>query len=133
MKIFDSKEHDFWCKKVNFADDKNVMIGYDMSQHCCENADWFIADKVADVMPETLSQERDLEGYIFDKEFFKEITYIYSEGSDWNALYEGKMVVFRLINGDKEKFLHLFNCHNGYYGHGFEMKIGEDKVQEGSL
>ena len=129
MKIFDSKEHKFWGEKVNFADDNNVMVGYDMGQSCCENADWFIADKVAEVMPENPSQERELDGYQFDKEFFKEISSIKPEGSDYNVL----MVVFRLVNGDKEKFLHLFNCHNGYYGHGFEMKIGESVVHDGSL
>jgi hypothetical protein len=133
MKIFDSKEHEFWGEKVNFADDNNVMVGYDMSQSCCESADWFIADKVAEVMPKNPSQERELDGYQFDKKFFKEISDIKSEGSDWNALDEGGMVVFRLVNGDKEKFLHLYNCHNGYYGHGFEMKIGNSVLREGSL
>jgi len=133
MRIFDSNEHEFWGKKVNFADDNNVVVGYNMEQSCCENADWFIADKVAEFMPEDLVHERELEGFVFDTEFFKKISSINQDGSDYNALDEGGMVVFRLTNGDKEKFLHLFNCHNGYYGHGFTMKIGELVVCDNTL
>lgn len=123
----------FGGEKVNFVDDNNVVVGYDMQQECCERADWFISDKVAAVMPENPSQERHLDGYVFDKEFFKEISYLASEGSDGNALEDGAMVVFRLVNGGKEKYLHLYNCHNGYYDHGFEMKIGDSVVREGML
>ena len=133
MKVFDSKEHEFWGKKVNFADDNIVMVGYDMGRLCCEDADWFIADMVAEVMPENPSQERDLEGYVFDTDFFKEISDIKSKDSGLNALDDGGMVVFRLVNGEKEKFLHLYNCQYGCYGHGFEMKISDSVVCEGTL
>ena len=29
---------------VNFVDENNTLIGYDMSQCCCEDADWFISE-----------------------------------------------------------------------------------------
>lgn len=44
MKIF-TKENSNWDSKVNFVDENNVVLGYDLSQDCCEHADWFIADK----------------------------------------------------------------------------------------
>lgn len=44
------------------------------------------------------------------------------------------MVKFKLIAENMPSlFLHLFNCHNGYYGHGFEAKIGDETWKEGTL
>lgn len=34
---------------------------------------------------------------------------------------------------DKEKFLHIFNCHNGYYGHTFIMEIKGKQTLERCL
>ena len=35
MKVFDRDG------KINFVDKNNVVLGYDMNQDCCENANWF--------------------------------------------------------------------------------------------
>jgi hypothetical protein len=43
------------------------------------------------------------------------------------------MVIFRITDGAAEKFVHLFNCHNGYYGHGFGFKVGDTMIREGGL
>ena len=48
MKIFDG---DF--DKVNFVDENNVFVGYDLLQDCCEDANWFIADREIDGIKET--------------------------------------------------------------------------------
>lgn len=40
MKIFERDG------KINFVDENNVLLGYDMSQDCCEHADWFILDTI---------------------------------------------------------------------------------------
>ncbi len=45
----------------------------------------------------------------------------------------GGMIIFRLVNGCEEKFLHLYNVHNGYYSHGFEVKVGGKTTRDGSL
>lgn len=124
MKIFNDKKD--WSTKVNFVDENNVFVGYDTDQSCCEHADWFISDK-----PENEIQERDdtpekMEGWQFDREYFQEV----ESSSD---LDEGGMVRFRLSNGKEEKFLHLFNCHNGYYGHGFTFGVGDTVEREGCL
>ena len=30
-------------EKINFIDENNVFVGYDLGQNCCENASWFIS------------------------------------------------------------------------------------------
>ena len=42
MKIFNKTGN--WENKVNFVDENNVVLGYDMEQCCCEDAGWFISD-----------------------------------------------------------------------------------------
>ena len=135
MKVFSSKENH--SEKINFVDDKNVFVGYDSYQCCCEQADWFIADELTLDMLSQGDKELGLEGYNFDPSYCEAIAHIDGEkdynGNSTNQLYEGAMVVFKLTKGKKEKFLHLYNCHNGYYSHGFTLTDGKDIIHEGSL
>jgi len=71
-------------------------------------------------------QPTDLPGFFFDKEYFEQV-----EAED--TYDEGSMARFRMVNGDKSKYLHLYNLHNGYYSHGFEVKHGGTVVKSGSL
>ncbi len=127
MRIFDDSK----SGKVNFLDENSVLVGYDLDQSCCEHAGWHIGDKLsqdADLYDETaichpLSEE--MKEWIFDPTFFEETAH--------PSLDEGGMVIFRLIKGTEEKFLVLFNCHNGYYSHGFEMAKGEKVLKDGRL
>ena len=138
--------------KHNFVDENNVYVGYDSYQSCCENANWFIASSILEKIPDAffdgnvdensckknsslknemvaawqqIFKPTDLDGYVFDIDFFKELSYSHLDG--------GGAVAFRLINQDKEKFLHLFNSHNGYYGHGFSMNVSNKEIREGNL
>lgn len=112
--------------KVNFVDENNVILGYDMNQNCCEDADWFIADTPREYEPGMERQATpDLKGFVFDTEFFKE--------SDGDCFDGGGMVIFRIVNGSSEKFIHLFNIQNGYYGHGFDFVVGSETVIDGTL
>ena len=128
MKIFE-KSDSSWSDKVNFVDENDVFVGYDMGQDCCEHADWFITDKITPYNYDNDDDSKDtpdVEGYNFDKDFFEDV-----ESSD---LDEGSMVAFKLVADNKpDLYLHLFNCHNGYYGHGFEVKHGGETVKEGCL
>jgi hypothetical protein len=122
MKIFEGGK---WGDKVNFVDVNNVFVGYDMGQDCCEYADWFISNNI-EKQTEPVgvdSPDEDYSEWVFDRDFFL-------EPEDFQGLDDGGVVVFRLVNGDSEKFLHLFNSHNGYYGHGFEFGI-DGKVLNG--
>jgi hypothetical protein len=125
MKIFNQNET--WEEKVNFVDENNVYLGYDLSQCCCENADWFIADEPCTKSQDRDSdQEMDMPGWVFDTTFFKQV-------DDESEFDSGGMAIFRIVNGDREKYIHIYNSHNGYYGHGFDFKVGQESVQSGSL
>ncbi len=113
MKIFNKSD---WGEKVNFVDSNNVLLGYDLSQSCCENAGWFISDKIEEDIQEEQSL-KDEEDWNFDPDFYRLISSSYE-------FDEGGMVVFRIVNGEKEKFIHIYNSHNGYYSHGFTFSVG---------
>ena len=105
-------------------------MGYDLTEHCCEYAGWFIADKI---MPDTGKlyledfveiqqdnyKDKDFSGYNFDVNFFHQESYYENE--------EGTTVVFRIVNVhlNDVMYLHLFNCHNGYYSHGFKFSVDQ--------
>jgi hypothetical protein len=112
MKVFNKREP--FENKVNFVDEHNVCVGYDLTQDCCEDSGWFIADKISCEIQDTPAQV-ELEAWSFDKYFFAELK-INKLNEDQS---EQNMVIFRMTNGDKAQFLHLYNCHNGYYDHGF--------------
>jgi len=134
MRIFEGKHKKWdWGNKHNFVDDKNVFVGFDSEQRCCEDADWFISDKIETKMPDPLPKETELDGWNFDTSFFEEKDSLEYSEMEGNALYSGGMVIFKIKKGKKEKYLHLFNCQNGCYGHGFEMEIGGQIIREGTL
>ena len=111
--------------KFNFVDENNVFVGYDSDQDCCETASWFVTD--APMSVEWLGEtevEIDWPKWRFDPSFFEKHECVYDSGD---------VVIFRLVSGRQEKYLHLFNSHNGYYGHGFEMKIGGETVRDDIL
>lgn len=139
MRIFNADAEYRWDEKVNFVDNNNVFVGYDMGQDCCEHASWFISATDHNSMPESeLLENKDypnIEDYSFDPTFYQERDLNASnKDSDYGELDEGEAVAFRLTNTDgAEAFLYLFNSHNGYYGHGFEFKINEEIVKDGCL
>lgn len=125
MVIFNCSE--FWSDKVNFVDTNNLVLGYDIGQHCCEKAGWFIHDEKQKESLErsttTWGTPETLPGWTFDKAFFESV----GDGKDFE--WGGGMVIFRIVNVDEEKeaFVHLYNMHNGYYHHGFEFIEGFTK------
>jgi hypothetical protein len=133
--------------KVNFVDESDVLVGFDNSQSCCENFGWFFSDKVPgkikhydeDLSYEILSPSKEeLEGFNFDPEFFRP----HSNGSSYDV---DDHVTFRLVgplpfeDGEplyekqREIFLTLYNSHNGYYSHGFEVTVNGQVLHSGSL
>jgi len=118
MKIFNKE--DKWETKVNFVDENNVMLGYDLTQNCCEYAGWFISDRIETVIIESFDlEEEELEGFVFDPDFMIE--------SDIDETYdEGRFAIFSIVNGERRYYIHLYNVHNGYYSHGFKFneKVG---------
>jgi len=125
MKIFNKTEP--WPEKVNFVDENNIMLGFDTSIQCCESADWFISDHPENKPMKQGDPNPNLEGWTFDRYFFCEL-----DDKDGEENYV-LMVIFRIVNGEEKKYIHLYNCSNGYYFHGFEFKIGENIIKKGKV
>jgi hypothetical protein len=131
MKVFHRVEP--WTGKVNFIDEDDAVIGYDLEQCCCEDADWFIHREpdVATIPEEAFNSASNgldelLRDYRIDKDWFQQIA------DD----YGGGIAIFRLFDVKGEKsdlFLHLTNSHNGYYSHGFSLEVGGTTIREDSI
>jgi hypothetical protein len=124
MKIFNGDNS--WVNKVNFVDENNVVLGWDMSSQCCEQYGWFFNDTI--VQSENMdgdidcnhNEPDDIENWRFDPSF---------------RAGDGESQVFRVFHIDPTiscKYLHIFNFHNGYYSHGFDWTVN-GKTEEGSL
>jgi len=109
--------------KYNWVDKNNVFVGFDSYQCCCEEFGYLITKTI----PSSINDDDDnidLEDYTFDTKFYKDIEFH----------FECLASVFRMVNSKGEKaFLTLYNSHNGYYSHGFEMKLNEEKLYWGNL
>lgn len=142
MKIFDRESN------VNFVDENNVFVGYSLESSCCEHADWFILSYPLkqflhpdDVYEETYGELKLPEFYQLVKEEFKnvDVSGFVFDTEYFNCLKQdcdgGGIVIFRLVNKQTEEslFLHLYNSHNGYYAHGFEMKMGDKIIHDSSI
>jgi len=104
MKMFDRDG------KINFVDENNVYLGYDTREQCCEDFGWFVSDdKVTTCAGIEEGVQEDLDGWCFDREFFEHVTLDVDTDDD----KYGEMVIFRIVNGDAQKFIHLYNSHNG--------------------
>ena len=120
MKIFETGS------KVNFVDENNVFVGYDLDSCCCEYADWFIKDTPQETYQNVGDEKPDVSNFFFDKGFFQEV-------NNESVFDGGGMAIFRLTDGGKDLYLHIFNAQNGYYGHGFEFGVGNEVIKEGVL
>lgn len=122
MKVFDRDG------KVNFMDDNNVLVGYDMEQCCCENADWFLAEApIWETDPADTIGGDDFPGYNFD------VDYKEPPAPEETLDFEVSIKIFRLTSTKGDLFLHLHNTHNGYYSHGFTVKRNDELLEDGSL
>lgn len=112
MKYFET-DMDGWDAKYNFVDENNVVLGYDATQDCCEQFGWYVSaliqdDKIPDSLTDPkLPPDGTWEGWTFDSTYFKEL--LFDECEDENH------AVFRIVKGESEAFIVLFNYHNGYY------------------
>lgn len=135
MRYFASTPNSIWATKVNFVDDNNVLVGYDFAGNCCEEFGWYIHDKIGNTNGEDPVFSDGLDGNALN-EFLKEWTFdtsFFEEFSNEKRGDDENFAVFRLVNGDNELFLHLYNHHNGYYSHGFDFSKDGQIIHTGSL
>lgn len=119
MKIFE-RGH-----KINFVDDKNVFLGFDSEASCSEDFGYILSHKIPTKICWENDDEIDPEGFNFDVKFIVH--------SSIKNLDRGDSVTFQLKKGRKKIFLTLYNSHNGYYGHGFDMLKGLNEIHKGFL
>lgn len=127
MKIFEGGPGT-WACKTNFVDKNNVVVGFDSSQSCCEYFGYLITAFIPTSTSEEAEENRPevLEPYVFDTAFVHNDAVPDSDG--------GGSVTFKLwAIGQPDLYLTLFNHHNGYYGHGFDMAIGDKVLHDGTL
>lgn len=116
--------------KTNFVDANNVLVGWDTSQHCCEDAAWALHADESAAMLEGSDVDIALLPYSFDPDSTQEraITSVKEHCSYDNS------VRFRLVApGLPDLFLVLSNHHNGYYSHGFNVDVGGKTVWDSQL
>ena len=115
MRIFTEGEGSF-INKVNFVDELNTSIGYDLAQDCCEDAEWFILDhELTTIDYNSLADHRDKKELTHDKDYTIDTEY---RKVILNVLDDGGMAIFKFIAlKSPAKYLHLVNSHNGYYAH----------------
>ncbi len=119
MKIFNKDD------KVNFVDDNNVFVGFEYAQSCGAGCGWSITRYFPTDCQEG-ENGIDPSGFQFDRNYcVRDVP-----GGDVD---DGGVVVFRLVRGNEEIFLMLWNAHNGYYGQGFDMVCGNEQIYEGVL
>jgi len=137
--------------KTNYIDHNDILVGFDSQQDCCESFGhrWTYKPEFSFVPSwedECKPEPANLEALVFDIKFFKR------EDHKWG----GGRVMFRLvvpellrIRNDKETrriqrqfladgmlteaYLILFNHHNGYYSHGFEVTVGGNVIRNESI
>lgn len=105
--------------KINFVDEADILVGFDMSQGCCENFGYQFTESC----PSDISIEMpDLTNYRFDPSFVAQ----FKDGDTYR-------VYFKLSDSQKTIFLCLYNSHNGYYSHGFTFQSKNEIIKEGYL
>lgn len=126
--------------KINFIDENNVFVGYDLGQNCCECAGWMLTDRLTMLRSEDIGEDvghenlPDLTDYRFDPNFFVDAKVLFGATYENDVLDEGGHVIFRLVSETgPDFFLNIYNSHNGYYSHGFEYGVAGGKVTESYL
>lgn len=108
---------DFWNRKFNWVDENNIVVGFDADSSCCEFFGYaYLKEKpiapINDLQSLSKLPDFDLSDYRIDPNFHE---------SPDGDLEQGKAALFRLVklgNPQGDRFLLIFNSHNGYYSHG---------------
>ena len=102
--------------RINFIDKNDSFVGFYWESWCCERFGYYVADSPTLEDPQ---EDKPLDGYWFDTSVEPE----YVNGS--SSYDDGGVLVFKCMNADGSfRYLHLYNHHNGYYGHGWESSWG---------
>jgi hypothetical protein len=111
MRIF--TKYNSFEDKVNFVDENDIFIGYDLKTACCEQAYYYITEKIVD------PNEIEIEDYSENAEVLEDYVFDIENGiSD----IDSGIVIKLIAEGKKDLYLHLYNIHNGHYSHKYLIK-----------
>jgi len=110
--------------KLNVVDSNNNFVGYDLCANCCEDFGWFISDEEQRGISGN-NYSFDLDPFCFDINYFKVI-----KNCNKDDYEELNIVRFKLTHEGKAVYLHLYNCHNGYYSHLVEANMGNQLIED---
>lgn len=112
----------------NWVDKNNVVLGFRNEPDCCEIFGYRYYTKPPTNMEEfdtfDYSEDEVLDDFNFDTTYFEEFSDSYDGGSN---------AIFKLVSKDKTLYLLIYNHHNGYYGHGWNLDIGGLNSKRGIL
>lgn len=105
MKCFDQVKP--WPNKVNYVDDNNRVLGFDMQSSCCEHFGHGVFSGIP--TDETKDTSVDITAYAF-------------AGERPTDCLNGSGLAFRIVAPNApDLFVVIWNYHNGYYSHGWDF------------
>ena len=121
-------------EKVNFIDDNNIFVGFELTQYCCEQTDTSFVEIHKDGTC-TIIDDND--------EYIKSLYFV---GTDEDLITDYKFneifyneydddefddVIFQLSDGETDRniVLALTNIHNGYYFHTYITNISGVEIK----
>lgn len=114
--------------RMNWVDSNNVFVGFSDEGSCCEVWGGDFYDSLG-ANARRLNVDLSVDNnWVFDTSFYDANADIIIDGHS-----DAMCAAFRLVDGDREMFLVLWNDHNGYYAHGFDFCNGDTIIVEGSL
>jgi hypothetical protein len=126
MKCF--TEEDSFCGKVNYVDEDDRFVGYDIGRNCCESFGHCVSTdtKMSDYDGPANKIEVELGPYRFaDEEPTLKATRCEFD--------RGGTLFFRIEAEDlPDLYVAIWNYHNGYYAHGF-TSFAEGEWSSGCL
>jgi hypothetical protein len=131
-------------KILNFIDRRGFVLSFECNNVRNNVAGWFLSEDSTQEslirQPSLKNVNRELRRWRFDPSWYDEVEYLEAEDIDWdseddaNILDNGTMAIFRIINDDDryyhEKYIHIYNCHDGYNSRHFDFSDKRDEVIE---
>jgi hypothetical protein len=113
MKRFTAKDTpSSWSEKINYVDQNNRVLGYDMQSSCCESFGHGVY-----ATPFGPENEDEL---IVDLTPYTFVDEPHSSEESCSTYDCGSAVAFRISAPNlPDLYVRLWNSHNGYYSHGF--------------
>ena len=129
MRVFERSGKSGRGNRVTFVDENNVVVGFEFEGSCCEVFGCVFVDKI----PDNISYDDNIESIEFKKEDYVFDTTFFNGNLSLKHCDCGACA-FRLVNKTGGQiFLILYNRHDVYYAHGFDMKVNDKILYEGNI